>query len=424
MQDNLRDLLTRGVAAARAGQAEEARFFLEWLLRSEPPSAELLEAWYWLGEVSPDPAEKRRCLEEVLARDPADPRARRALAILDGRLKPEDIVDPDRLSVQTAAGPTPAEARRFTCPKCGGRMVYAPDGQALVCDHCARREARDATAAARQDFTVAMATARGHRVPVAARAFDCQGCGTPFLLGPQAISVTCPYCGSAHVVDETNSRELIPPDGLIPIGLTAPQAAQALQAWLVHEKLQVRTEALQGLYLPVWAFDLAGQAPWAGMEYDSRRRAWMPISGVEVVLEDNVCVAASDRLPGPAREVLGTFDLNAARPYDPSYLADWPAETYQRAMSDAALLARQRAFAGCRARVERDVLRQIKNVQISSAGIAVDSYRLLLVPVWLGAFDLEGRRYTVAINGVSGEVHGEKPRSGVAEWLGRLLGQA
>ena len=34
MQDSLRDLLTRGIAAAKAGQSEEARFFLEWLLRS------------------------------------------------------------------------------------------------------------------------------------------------------------------------------------------------------------------------------------------------------------------------------------------------------------------------------------------------------------------------------------------------------
>jgi len=424
VQDNLRDLLMRGVAAAKAGQAEEARFFLEWLLRSEPPMTELLEAWYWRGEVSLDPAEKRRCLEEVLARDPANPRARRALAILDGRLKPEEIVDPDRLAVPAAAGPVDADARRFTCPKCGGRMVFAPDGQALVCEQCARREAGKAAATVGQDFTVAMATARGHRVPIAARAFDCHGCGTPFLLGPAAISVTCPYCGSAHVVEEANTRELVPPDGLIPFGLTASQAEVALQAWLDHERLDARPEPLQGLYLPLWTFDLAGPAPWSGVEYDSRHRAWGPVSGVEVVLENDVWVAASDRLPASLLKVLETFDLGRARPYDPSYLANWPAETYQRAMSDAALIARQRVFARCRERVEHDVLRRIKNIQISSAGIAVDSFRLLLVPLWLSGFDQQGRRCRVAVNGVSGEVCGEKPRSGVREWLGKMLGEA
>jgi len=423
VQDSLRDLLTRGIAAAKAGQAEEARFFLDWLLRSEPPMADLLEAWYWLAEVNSDPVEKRRCLEEVLARDPANPRARRALAILDGRLKPEEIVDPDRLTVPAAAQ-SAAEARRFTCPKCGGRMVYAPDGQALICEQCARREARQGARAARQDFTIAMATARGHRVPVASRSFDCQGCGTPFVLGPAVMSVTCPYCGSAHVVDETNTRELVPPDGLIPFRLGAAQAAGALHDWLEREKLEVRVEPPQGMYLPVWAFDLAGQVPWSGLRYDSHRRGWVAVSGVQFVLEDDVGVAASDRLPTALLGALETFDLRQARPYDPAYLADWPAETYQRTMSDAALIARQRVFARCRERVGWEQGGEIKDLSISSAGMAIDSYRLILVPLWLSAFDVQGRRCRVAVNGADGTVRGEAPRSGVREWLGKVFGES
>ena len=54
-----------------------------------------MEACYWLSEVSDDPTEKRSLLEEILANNFGDARARRKLAILDGKIKPEEIVDPD-----------------------------------------------------------------------------------------------------------------------------------------------------------------------------------------------------------------------------------------------------------------------------------------------------------------------------------------
>src|SRR5512142_3343418 len=98
MSDATRDLLVRGIAAFKARDFGEARHYLEWLLRLEPPMDQRLDALMCLVEISHEPAEQHSLLEDALALNPADPRARRRLAILDGRLDPAKVVDPDKLA--------------------------------------------------------------------------------------------------------------------------------------------------------------------------------------------------------------------------------------------------------------------------------------------------------------------------------------
>ena len=76
MSESVRALLVRGVAAAKTGQArdkEEARFYLEWVLRrDDATSDQKASAWLWLSQIEDDPKKKRDCLENVLAWDPAN----------------------------------------------------------------------------------------------------------------------------------------------------------------------------------------------------------------------------------------------------------------------------------------------------------------------------------------------------------------
>jgi hypothetical protein len=136
----------------------------------------------WLSQVEDDPKIKRDCLENILAMDPANGPARRGLAILDGRLKPEDIIDPDKPiePIKPAGAPQPSAVRRYACPKCGGRMAYSPDKHALVCDYCGNhlheyQALQQGALITEQDFTAALATAKGHRweLPIE-RALKCE----------------------------------------------------------------------------------------------------------------------------------------------------------------------------------------------------------------------------------------------------------
>ncbi len=433
MSDATRDLLVRGVAAFKARDFGEARHYLEWLLRLEPPTDQRLDALVYLAEISCDPAEQHSLLEDALALNPADPRARRQLAILDGKLNPEQVVDPNKLIPPTAPlRAVETAARRFTCPACGGRMVFTPDGQSLVCESCARREHSAAgvglhpgpddglpasPGVPEEDFTVVMATARGHLTPTRQHVFACQGCGTSFLLQPQQLSLTCPYCESVYVIEEAQSRELVTPGGVIPFHVDEGRALQIVQNWLrtFPSSSPLLTDPGHGLYLPAWAFDLGGQVTWrcqvkARRDLWSGRETWETRQDVELVYFGDLLIPASRRLPEACRPGLAQYNLKELVPYNERYLADWPAETYQVTVGDASLEARMCAFQKEQERVKaRLMLQQVRDLTFSSLGIIVESFKLVLLPAWLSYYTLDGQRYDVMVNGQTGQVTGPRP---------------
>ena len=438
MSESVRDLLVRGIAAAKSKESGtgsskgEARHYLEWVLRLDASLDQQIEAWYWLSEISEDPVEKRHYLEEVLANQPNYYLARRSLAILDGKLDPREIVNPDRMPVPSANSPQTTQAQRFVCPTCGGRLTYTPDGTTLTCEYCDQRQklispqTGSTETFEETDFTIALASAKGHTRPSAMRIFECQACGASFVLSPQTLSLTCPYCAAVYVVKAEQTRLLIPPDAIIPFKITQEEAQQTLLTWLaMHREVslkipQAHEDPLRGFYLPTWCFNLTGYLPWKGLEYDDRE--WKPTSGYKLVLNDNLLIPAGRKLPEVLAKEIDTFNLACLVPYDPAYLADWPAETYQISLSDASLDARQQALAKAQAALPGDLIKPVRDLQIDSSALLVESFKLILLPLWVSHYHIKEKNYPLLINGQNGKVSAEIPDRGSHRWLAWLNG--
>lgn len=418
---NVRDLLTRGRAAAKAGDVDEARFYLEWVLRTDAAAGERMEAWLWLSEISEDADKKREYLTQILAENPNHARARRSLALLDGRLRAEEVVDPERLPASPRE--RAAKGERFTCPQCAARLVFAPDGMSLQCEHCGYEAgAGRGHDVAEQDFIVTMATAKGHRKPEAMQAFACDSCAATFLLAPETLSLTCPYCDAAYSVVETETRQLVPPHAIIPFALDADEAASRLRRWLAQRKLPVYRD-LHGFYLPAWTFDIGGALTWQQVRVDAdalnlSSRVYTA-DGSQPLLVDDFVTPACRTLPPSLAGIVRTFNLDELLPFTTSYLAAWPAQTYEVAVGDASLAARSAVFKAEATRLRREN-RELADARFSSAEIVVESYKLILLPLWLGHYRTGEKVLTVAVNGQSGAVRGETPRRGVGG-LGRWL---
>ncbi len=421
-----RDLLVRGVAAAKAGEEREARFFLEWLLRLDPPLHDRNEALYWLSKVSKDPVEKRSHLENILAYDLGDARARRELAILNGKLNEADIIDPDRLQ-QTAPGePAQAGAQRFVCPNCGGRMTFRPDGQSLTCEYCDSKQTlkkEDHQHADEQDFIVAMATAKGHLHPVTSKALTCEACGIHFVLPPERVTLTCPYCQSNYVVSNVKSLEYMQPDGIIPFRVNELKARYALRAWLEQDPPEERPRVApgRGLYIPVWVFDIGGQSEWRCMVEQNKTRVVHRNS--RPVQYHDIPILATRRFPPELTPALQSYDLRKIVRYEHGYLANWLAETYQVNVGDASLHARKIALENEQKTIPDMITESFSDLIVSSAAMLVEAYQLVLLPVWLTHYMVESKRYDVMINGQNGHVYGERPERGLVKWLGKLFGR-
>lgn len=434
-----RELLRSGIIEAKAGHKEAALRYLDRALYMSRDHDALAEAWFWMSQLTDDKTEKRKALENCLAHDLQHARARRALAILDGKLKAEEIVDPDRLPLPPE-GLRAADAQRFVCPKCGGRMSFSPDGQSLTCEYCSRNRKFTAQpgAAGEKDFIIAMATARGHGKPLNQQVFHCEGCGCEFILPPNRISTTCVYCGSPYVVNWESEEQLLAPDGIIPHAFDQKRAAQYLVDWVKKNKIKPNAGAgsprpiLRGVYLPLWTFDIGGEIQYTGQVYENEENMFgrslsetrvRRVSDSYPVQINDLPIPAARKLSGVFQELIPTFELRAVKPYEAGYLANWPAEVYDIPMAEASLDARAQALA----RYKQELPILIAPVQLlsaSSANMTVDSFRLVLLPVWMTELPFGGREHLVLINGMNGTVKSDLPAresGGLIEWLGDLI---
>jgi len=432
-----RELLRSGIIEAKAGHRVAARRYLDRAVYISSDHDVLSEAWFWMSQVIDDKAERRKALENCLAHDLRHARARRALAILDGKLKADEVIDPDKLP-STPEGLRAADADRFMCPKCGGRMSFSPDGQSLVCEYCARNQKfsiAQSGAAAEKDFIITMATARGHGKPLDQQVFHCEGCGCEFILPPSQISSTCVYCSSPHVVNWESEEQLLAPDGIIPHAFDQKRAIRLLIDWVQGNgiKPEKQVELPRGVYLPLWTFDLGGAIDYVGEKFDDseiqfnrRQPKMIRVSDSYPVQVNDIPIPASRKLSAVFLRLVPTFELRAVKPYDPRYLANWPAEVYDIPMAEASLDARSQSFA----RYKRDLpglLAPVRILSTSSADMTVDSFRLNLLPVWMTELPFGGRQHLILINGQNGAVasdlpEGKKEKSGgLREWLGELL---
>ena len=323
--DYSQELLRNGIIEAKAGNRGTARRYLDRAVYMSGDHEVMAEAWYWLSQVSDDPAEKRNALENCLANDLDHARARRALAILDGKLSPDEIVNPDALPAQPP-GFRNVDAGRFMCPRCGGRMTYTPDGNSLVCEYCLRHEALRPKAAEgdTHDFFVAMATQRGHGKPLREQIGHCQGCGAAFILPPEQISFTCAYCGSPHVVHVERSRDLLAPDRILLHTFDQGHAAELLADWLERGRIEpdTRTEGPRGVYLPVWTFSVGGAIEYTAEQpaevpgsYGAGRQQVKPIHD-RIPVHKEISIAASCKPSAAFVQLIPEFDLKRLQAYD------------------------------------------------------------------------------------------------------------
>ena len=411
-----RDLLIRGIAAAKAKQADDAFYYLAAVLKAtDSAEKERISAWLWLSTLCEKPDEKRLCLKNVLVIDPANPEARRGMAILDGRLKQDEIIDPNEVAPADEIATEAAGGEQMRCPRCAARMQYSPEMGALRCNFCHFSQPVGAAHQGdiedhEQEFVTALATAKGHRRPVAMRVMQCRSCAVDFMLAPETLSLTCPYCDSVYVVDSAATREIIPPQAIIPFATTQGDALWALQEWFeANNIVGPRTSPVAGAYVPVWTFDISGPIKWSCLVRQGEH--WEPRTGEHYALFDDVLLPASGKLPPDLWLYLEEFDLNALVPYDGRYLADWPAERYRLSLADASLQARARVVKELRKRPNRYVHEDHRDFKLAGSGeLSITSYKLILLPVWLAHFEHEGKSYDVLLNGRTLAVHGSRPQ--------------
>lgn len=415
--------LAEGKEMVQNGRVADAFDALVFVLKSRSTELERGKAWYWLSHLFDQTEEKRRCLGHALALAPNLSSARKALAVLDGRLAAEEIVDPDQLLQNREVKTEPAVAQKHACPQCDGPMLFKAEKQTYRCDFCgfeqtiaessvAPKKTKFGQGKFEQEFLMALATAKGHLEPINLRTLQCQSCTTDFLLNPKVLSVTCPFCGSVFVTETAESREIMPPHAMLPFSISREQAETIQRRWFKKQQMVPDSLApLHGVYLPLWTFDIGGEVRWHGTVYRNERLE--RVSGGKLIFRDDVLVPGCQHTSKQLVKNYEKFDLTKIEAYDERFLAQWPAERYTFPLANASLAARSQVLKSLRRNPHRLVghMEMVHNLQIGIQKLLVESYKLLLLPVWIGHYMLDDTTYELTINGQTGDLVADQPLS-------------
>jgi hypothetical protein len=131
-------------------------------------------------------------------------------------------------------------------------------------------------------------------------------------------------------------------------------------------------------------------------------------SDADVLYLSDILVPATKRLNQACLSVIQSYDLKALIDYDPRYLSNWPAETYQIEVGDASLNARQAVLAIKKRQITQKVPGNARNLVFDSSNMLIDSFKLVLFPVWMASITRQNDcTYNVVINGQNAQVFGE-----------------
>jgi hypothetical protein len=331
------------------------------------------------------------------------------------------------------------------CPTCGAAAEWNPAKQALVCPFCGTTSPAkiDATAGGivEHDLVTALRgitdDKRGWQAEK--RYVKCQSCQAISVLDPKRQAQRCEFCGSAQLVAYEQTKDAFRPESVLPFKVSEDKARDGIRGWygklwLAPNALKRRalTDTVKGIYLPYWTFDAHVDATWtaeAGHYYyttesytdnDGRTQTrqvqhvrWEPAAGrLQHFFDDDLICASVGVHPNLLRGI-EPFPTNELVAYDPGYVAGWVVERYQIDLVSAAKVARDAMDAKlqqmCAAQIPGDTYR---NLQVH-ADYSGQTFKHILAPVWLLSYTFGAKAFQAVMNGVSGTIQGEYPKSWV-----------
>ena len=336
---------------------------------------------------------------------------------------------------------------KFACPACGAEAVWTPSKKALVCPYCGTVSPAELKADGKlveENDLVAMLRAipddqRGWAA--VRKTVKCQSCHAISVFDEKRVAQSCDFCGSPAIIAMDDVGAPIRPGSQLPFKIPDTQVREDIRRWYASHfwapnalGQKAMTDTLHGMYLPFWTFDAHAECPWtaeAGYYYyttDSkgnrtRNTRWEYAEGHVSSDFDDVLVPASKGVHTNLLEQLQPFPTTTdLLPYDPGYLSGWVVEQYQIDLVQAAQDSRDRMDnllrGQCTAQIPGDTSR---NLQINP-DYSAQTFKHVLLPVWLLTYTYGTKNYQVAVNGATGKITGEYPLSWVKITIAIVIG--
>lgn len=320
-------------------------------------------------------------------------------------------------------------------------MDFDPQTGMMKCQSCGNTVAIPASTTV--VVAHALEDALAHVTPLSEVALEvnCDGCGSVVVFEPPEVAGACSFCGAMIVAQPKAADPMIAPDAVLPVKVTKEAAQTEVRQWIATRwfapnalQKMAQEEGIAGVYLPFWTYAADTSSQYTGergvhywetetytvtdsngnQRQESRqvmRTAWSPARGYVARRFDDVLVPATKSVNEARLNALEPWDLPALCAYDPEYLAGFKAQRYQvelpAGFEKAKILMEHQIEHDVRGDIGGDEQR-IDHVDTATSN---ETFRHLLLPVWIGAYRFQGKVFQVVVNARTGEVQGERPYS-------------
>ena len=347
------------------------------------------------------------------------------------------------LPVGEGAGQAQQFIRTFPCTGCGAKLSFAPGTRNLKCEFCgtANAIAENDARIEELDFETYLKALEGRQETVEEEHVKCDKCGAEQNLPSSLFASRCTFCG-AGIVSKSYANRRIKPKSIVPFQVDRRRAQEQFRGWVRKLwlapndlKRYAQSDAgLTGIYIPFWTYDCRTASDYQGERGDdyyvdesyetttsrgdtvvsTRRRRetrWSPASGHVDRFHDDVLVMASQTLPGDILGATARWNLTGLVPYQPEFVSGFQAEAYQIGLRDGFPIARRTIDAQVAELVRRDIGGDQQRIHDVATKYSDIKFKHVLLPVWISAYRYRDKVYRFLINGQTGEVCGESPKS-------------
>ncbi len=337
----------------------------------------------------------------------------------------------------------------YKCPCCGGSIAFDANTQNMKCPYCDTEFEpetlksydedlkSDSSDELKWDAAAGQEWQEGETDGI--RIYICNSCGGEIIGDENSGAASCPYCDSPVVMKGAFAGDL-KPDYVIPFKLDKKAAMEGLKKHISGKRLlpkvfkdENRIEEIKGIYVPFWLFDADADADaryratrvrtWSDANFIYTKTSFFSVTRRGSMGFDKIPVDGSEKMPDDLMESIEPFDFSQAVDFQTAYLAGYLADKYdvsaEESISRANNRVRNTASQAFAATVSGYTTVTPENVNIR---LKNSSAKYALYPVWLLNTTWNGKKYTFAMNGQTGEFVGDLPmdKGAYFKWLGAV----
>ncbi|MEX0361472.1 MAG: DNA helicase PriA, partial [Allomuricauda sp.] len=203
--------------------------------------------------------------------------------------------------------------------------------------------------------------------------------------------------------------------------------------WWAPNKLKkaaLDPQFTKGLYLPYWTFDAQLSASYSGQRgeyyYETRRvrnaqgkmvsqrvrkTRWYPASGRVSGFVDDTLIEASKQKSGRIPSKIARWNLKKLQPFNSSFLSGFVTEKYTIPLKQGHLHSKEIAKDIARRWCRQDIGGDTQRVTQMDMQLSEETFKHILLPVYVSAYRYQGKEYHFFINGENGQISGSRPYS-------------